>query len=153
MSGVPTQIISVCLSVYFSLSVSLISSSINTWLVEGKLSLLVSLLDSLDLSLSFYLSILYLSINNILTIVTEKSVFELKVIYNVDNSRGKATMDILKFMREHCNGVNNNIRLSLYRCVWGSVCHRASTWSSPPPSAPIRRESSFSGTQGGGCMA
>ena len=38
---------------------------------------------------------------------SEKSVFNKKVIYNVDNSRGKARMDIPKFMREQY-GVNNN---------------------------------------------
>ena len=38
---------------------------------------------------------------------SEKSIFELKVTYNVDNSRGKAKMDILRNIREQY-GVNNN---------------------------------------------
>ena len=51
-------------------------------------------------------------------IYSEKSVFELKVIYNVDNSRGKATMDILNLMKKQYDANNNN------KCVVGKDVRR-----------------------------
>ena len=50
---------------------------------------------------------------------SEKRGFELKVIKNVDISRGKATMDILKFKRDQYGGNNNNNR---WHNDWFTVC-------------------------------
>ena len=59
---------------------------------------------------------------------SKKSVFEWKVIYNVDKSRGKATTDNLKFMREQygVNNNNNNIILS-FTGVGSNLKNRLST--------------------------